>query len=39
MLQHKIVDAAVVEERVEQLPVSAEHKKRLVDWIRARRVS
>lgn len=35
MLQHKIVDGAVVEERIEQLPVSADHKKRLIDWIRA----
>ena len=39
MLWHKIVHGAVVEERVEQLPVSDEQKKRLVDWIRARAVS
>lgn len=36
MLHHKIVDGAIVEARVEELPISAEHKKRLIEWIRVR---
>ena len=36
MLLHKLVDGAVVEERVELLPIADERKRRLLEWVRAR---
>ena len=37
MLQHKIVDGGVVEERIAQLPISDEHKQRLCNWVGAKK--